>query len=693
MRFGLKALVVDSEQILHFLASRNFSDTAVGQSFQQPRSRVSEKLNKLLSRLRDSCEPFGESDEPIPIALRSAVQRLIGVRDWEEIGRGACRPHALFQLANLATFAATILTPDAQSSHDFGVLATMWEQFPSPFTSGFEESADGALTPGNSRLLDSTFDVGLEVRTQFAIVLLSERRSDPNFYPETVLRDVFFLENDEESTQFLGFNVEGLSTQDNSIPKKFETQVLERIQAIDAHFSEHVDRSVNIKSLADSFPWEIFLAQIMSWVNARAAELNHQIDDQGGVSQIQQSLQEGAHRTQNPTPSDAYQSQERAPISPPKQVGGSNNVIEDSRPRLPTKRLKSTKPAPKTLNEQAKRLLQLKAQVAQTSIAAEAPGDVGVLPESNFDRKQLLGAEDEAPPASTLQEILRDPSVNKEIVAKVYATVEKQARQSNKENIDITSRHKSFIDRQKGAQKVPFEDGSQEILSDSRRKNVSPGKRRSTRTEAGDDDEDEDDAFEAMDDGPANQRRRELHAKTNQRRRNKPSAPKRARSEIPESVQSATGANDRAGSDPANLQAVLNQQLSFAARDSSPARPSQRPPLSSQPSRKPLRTSHSTNTPPSSSPPATRSIAQQLEYVREAARRTVTTIKPRRVQSRVTYSREEEERLVDLIEEYGISYTLIKQMDGKHPDGALLQNRTQVHIKDKAQELKFQLLK
>lgn len=97
------------------------------------------------------------------------------------------------------------------------------------------------------------------------------------------------------------------------------------------------------------------------------------------------------------------------------------------------------------------------------------------------------------------------------------------------------------------------------------------------------------------------------------------------------------------------------------------------------------------NTRPSSSAPA--STARHLERVRESARRMVAITVPRRVQSRTTYSQAEEERLIELIEEHGSSYTYIKQMDERHPNGPLLLERTQVHLKDKAQELKFQCLK
>ncbi len=167
---------------------------------------------------------------------------------------------------------------------------------------------------------------------------------------------------------------------------------------------------------------------------------------------------------------------------------------------------------------------------------------------------------------------------------------------------------------------------------------------------------------------------------------------KRPRSEIPESVRSVRDRKDSADQD-LDEQAAVSQQLANGMANASPTPPSQQPPPSTQPTRDHPRSSQDRQTKHSASPSAPSSTAQHLEYVRRRARDTVVRVKARPVQSRSAYTEAEEERLVALIEEYGTSYSLIKQMDEECAGGPLLRDRTQVQIKDKALELKFQSLK
>lgn len=704
MLFGLKPLSVDSEQVLNFLASKTFADTSVGRSFQQLNSPSSQRLARLLSRLKDSCETFGERDDFIPITVESAIDRMLGAR-WQTASTDRWLLFPLFQLANLATFAGAVLGPDARSGYDFGVLHIMNEQFPSPFTSAFGERDDGSLEKGFSRLLDGTFAVGLEIRTQFAIWLLSERRSERNFDPDIILNRVFCVGNDGDDTQFLGFPAEGLSISDRVLPKEFEPAVSQRIQELREHFSEHIDYSVDIASLTAAFPWEHFLAQTISWVQARAAELSQQIDDRGGLSIIQQRLQEEVNRQQIPKPNGVLEHQ-RARESPARQPASPKDTLPIPHVARSAVKLGKAKHARRSIGDEAKRLMELKAQMASAPVVTKVVGSARAVLEGGLKRSPLLAGHTEAPPTSTLEALLRDKSINKEVVAKAYTTVEKQARQSNKENIDIRSRSKTFVDRQAGAEKVSFDDESQEVLAESTWQNISLRKRSREENDSDNDDEDDDD-FEVTAPSAANKRRKELHNVTGLRRPPGRPRSKHPRTEVPESVPSMQGADDDFGLNPDNEQAAIDQQLANGVEGSSPIRPSHYAPPSAQRERSTPTSSHPTttnNTIPPSSAPAASSLPQssrlpptstnrELPYVRQVAREKVMRALPSKVQSRSAYTLAQEERIIDLIEQHGISYRLILEMDREHPDGPLLGGRSQVQIKDKAQELKFQYLK
>ena len=48
---------------------------------------------------------------------------------------------------------------------------------------------------------------------------------------------------------------------------------------------------------------------------------------------------------------------------------------------------------------------------------------------------------------------------------------------------------------------------------------------------------------------------------------------------------------------------------------------------------------------------------------------------------------------MELIENYGVSWAYLLMMDGEHPKGAVLQQRDQVSLKDKARNMKINFLK
>ncbi|KAF7505116.1 hypothetical protein GJ744_001256 [Endocarpon pusillum] len=676
MIFGLKALFVDSEQIVDFLTKKDFSDKGVVQSFQQLNSRGSEKLRRLLSRLRDSCEPFGEWElnDPIPFNLRDIVRKILGARYWQQVGFGQWRPDAVFQLANLANFAAALLGPNATSGQESGVLNTMLEQFPHPFTYGFEEPIEGPLRKGYSSLLAETFMVGLEIRTQLAIALFVERKSERNFDPDDVLDQVFFADDDEGSKRFGGFNAEGLCVQERLLPKRFERSVSQRIQALQEHFSDNIEGTVNIRSLKMSFPWENFLSQTMSWVQARADELNQQIENQGGINNIQQSLQQKANSAQNLRLHDVAEDRQRALLGANKAAASLQNVPPVSRPALPLDNSRPVKPLKKPLSEEAHRFRELKARVAQESAAAEDVATSTALVEEELEGSPRLGANFEDSPVATVRELLLDQNIDLSLTKKLLTSDEMKRRESNKENIYITSRPKTFVDRQENAQKVPWGDESQETFSSTPLNKAISRKRPRTHTQEADDKEDD---FENRWGANPHKRRKELSEKTDQRKTSGRAPTKRNRSQISEIDPDYEEDGD------------LDTD-----EGTKPLRSSHRTPPSRQPPQRIAPRSSNTNTdsPPASSAPPP-STAQQLDFMRARAQDPTVAIKPRKLQTRTPYTPAEETRLIQLIEKYGPSYTLIKQLDEQHEDGPLLLERSQIQLKDKAQDLKFQYLK
>ena len=68
-----------------------------------------------------------------------------------------------------------------------------------------------------------------------------------------------------------------------------------------------------------------------------------------------------------------------------------------------------------------------------------------------------------------------------------------------------------------------------------------------------------------------------------------------------------------------------------------------------------------------------------------------TATQPKKVQVRKAWTDEEMEALIDLIEEYGTSWTLLKERDAIN--GSILESRDQIALKDKARNMKVDFLK
>ena len=93
-------------------------------------------------------------------------------------------------------------------------------------------------------------------------------------------------------------------------------------------------------------------------------------------------------------------------------------------------------------------------------------------------------------------------------------------------------------------------------------------------------------------------------------------------------------------------------------------------------------------------PTHTAEVLTQSEMYREVNKQSKVTTAltvPKPLQNRQGWSNEEIQTLLDLIEEYGTSWTLLKQKDAEN--GNILANRGQVALKDKARNIKFDYLK
>lgn len=277
-----------SDKALKFLIPRDISEASIAAhiiQLQTKRSSANKNMIRLattLSAHRDMCG--SDSYISLPEMLSTLVGKCIGSND----NAGPWRPDALLQKANLAALAASIFSRPLRTQ-DAQLVEELEQLFPMPFIEGFVAS-DTPLA-GYSELANDTFQLALEIRTQYAIMLLARRARQPNFDPNAVLLQVFY----EDDKTLRGWVAGGLRAAD--LTGELQNTILLRLVKLrEAFAGSEKDFAKNIEPLQSPFPWTALVFQMVKWINLRLVELNRQISEHGGANRILEALEEEIQR-------------------------------------------------------------------------------------------------------------------------------------------------------------------------------------------------------------------------------------------------------------------------------------------------------------------------------------------------------------------------------------------------------------
>ncbi|KAF2445125.1 hypothetical protein P171DRAFT_413183 [Karstenula rhodostoma CBS 690.94] len=207
----------------------------------------------------------------------------------------------LLYQTNLIVLAKDMIPLHANDKTTVGALRDLDNLFPSLFLPALILGTNAAESvAGDSALLQETFELALELRTQLAISSLSHGLTDETFDPDAALDEVFCHPQSENSPQlgiFRGwttFALGGDGDGDGStLPEAFVQEVVARITAIRRFFStgqtsqgQEEEESVNMDDLRAAFPWAALMLRLVGWVRARNKELVAAIQHQGGARGI-----------------------------------------------------------------------------------------------------------------------------------------------------------------------------------------------------------------------------------------------------------------------------------------------------------------------------------------------------------------------------------------------------------------------
>jgi hypothetical protein len=302
----LPDLLTSSFKLLALLAPINASEELVEDTVRElkvPGSELAKRLKIREDRFALDKEKFG-TDEYIRTSF--VLQKLFG----SQLELGGPRPDAILQAANLATLVKDLLVSPKESPSTFNFFSNLDTWFPQSFVTQFEDN----VSFGNSRMLDKSFDMALEIRTQYTIIaLLYHKGSEQEWHPDEVLTELFLDPPTERTPRLSHFDdvmqngqIKNLMRAGPNNTEGQDAMTRERVLAIREAFRQSEDAAqagdlVDFDELEVQFPWSAFLAKIVQWIRSRLEEIAESVQQQGGIDNLVRLLVEAIKNNDSQT--------------------------------------------------------------------------------------------------------------------------------------------------------------------------------------------------------------------------------------------------------------------------------------------------------------------------------------------------------------------------------------------------------
>lgn len=550
---------------------------------------------------------------------------------------GASRIH---MKANLALFLYRLVEAHPVELHNLLITLSSIQPFPEAFsTIILSETEDQVSYDDDFR--DDTILLGLGILTQCFIFRAKRNAEDSTFDRAKVLKEVFFAD-EEDTARDLSLGHTSLAEQDgyHNLAQKIASEIV-RIT------SKKNSLSVDIRTLEKKYPWTKVVAKALSWIKARAVQINHDIERAGGVRAIK-------HRLERYSVKGSLTASRRKsrPLRADEEFAGKISFLKNVDDNLNAGDADSQQGEVEEDDEQRETDEAGRGVQEKTPVEVEARPRSGrilreIIPESPqaHDRLQDTAQDQDQYQTNLIND---DEPVEQEIpdsaqpipatsaikptreTATVLRVLQRQAKEGNKENSPpAQSAHPST--RQTTTPRA-------NAATPAQARSSSKGKRRRRDSDHEDLEDDDDDDFESD---------------NRQTKRPRP-------------------------------------------RPQASSQPRRQPPPSTQPL--PSRThtlSASASIPPSSTAPPPSSYQAYTHAQRHAKSNvslSTSLLPPKPPQTRRPWTPPEIERLMHLMRLYGCAWSTIKKADERMVDPQLTE-RSQVQLKDKARNMKLDFLK
>lgn len=585
------------------------------------------------------------------IHLRAIHRALFGPNRDSAAARCCLDP--VLYMANLLIFAKQMMRSDRSEKEIWNALRELDNFFPARFLPALILGTNASESPtGDSALLQETFELALDLRTQLAILVLERASNDSNFNPDEALDEVFFQSKSPQAgagSVIRGWSVSALGGEDSVLPQAFQGKVVERFSQMREFFptdAESLERGdvADLDGLGSNFPWNSVILRLLGWVRLRNRELQAAIHNHGGISAIVERVKA---EMQNASANEARATSVPQPSPRKKRTSFGRGRRRSSRKFDPNADV-DDRVVDKLIARERRSAVEPAAESSQQmqQQPEEEGGEEAVVGLNEQDDWHMLPEDDQQPTVEPIEEPPEEaagPSGPPQSTVEILRLL-KEGKKLDKENRGV-----SLFQRQATAQRVEFGDGFDETQptpgpsrsKGKQRQQSSPRKRRRAAEESSEDEE----AFE----------HEQRTAKVQERREKA----KRVRID-PSSSGAPTSHQPRARNE--------NEDEEFQPQEQEVSPSETKAPEMTEPA-----------------PSSTFSDQKQLARVNIRAK-----AKPRK--ARTGWTAEAEEALVEYMEKFPQRYAQILAHDAAS-GRPLLRDRTQVNLKDKARNMAITMIK
>ena len=272
-----------AEKLLDFLVSSPKFDAGINEAavsslrkeLTSKNSQTRNKYKRLASAFNIQRQAFGTNSF---INIEAILGALFGSKRTLDTTQEPWRPDSLLLKANVAAFAMMLLSPEDMSDY-LHLWAIVDETFPSPFFDKQDSPSD--------KMLEGTIQAAIEIRTQYAIMLITQGLHQEDFNADRLLDDVF-----NQGDSIKGWNFASMQTRELS--KASQKAMVKRLSSIRNVYQQAKQSSQSseavINAYREAFPWTRFLRTAMVWAKQRLVDIQHSVDGYGGSDRILESL-------------------------------------------------------------------------------------------------------------------------------------------------------------------------------------------------------------------------------------------------------------------------------------------------------------------------------------------------------------------------------------------------------------------